>query len=252
MSFENEYEQWFEENLSEVESPLEYEHNSIFLNKPKKFKSYIWFIINFISILVCLVGSFILIYYDNKIMLWISNLLLSISSGLIASLIILAFTNLREKNISYYEEIIPLLKKRYKKLINSYYYCWPKISIAFQTDNADDYFKYSHYASNTNFVIIGFMEYLIKSFDFNKEFPYNQQILDKAKDLVLESSELCQKIYYKNKFSDTTEFEKVKDLQEKSSEIPFEILLTLESIIEEMENELYNIKFKKKKKVDFQ
>ena len=32
MSFENEYEQWFEENLSEVESPLEYEHNSILLN----------------------------------------------------------------------------------------------------------------------------------------------------------------------------------------------------------------------------
>ena len=96
------------------------------------------------------------------------------------------------------------------------------------------------------------MEYLIKSFDFNKEFPYNQQILDKANDLVLESSDLCHKIYYKNKFSDTTEFEKVKDLQEKSSEIPFEILLTLESIIEEMEKELYNIKFKKKKKVDFQ
>ncbi len=251
MSFEKEYKEWFEEYLSDIESPLDYQHNSILLNKPKKFKPRKWFVINSCSIVVSMAISFYLLRYTDKVSIWFSNLFMSISSGLLASLIILAFTNSRDKNITYYEEIIPLLKDRYKKLNYVYHYCWPKLSIAYQTCNVEDYFKYSHYSSNANIVIINFMEYLIKTFNFNRRFPYNEEKLNVATNKVLEASNLCQKAYYKSEREFKDKFEEIKNLHEEASNSPYEILQILECLIEELEQELYKIKYYKKKKVKF-
>ncbi|MCH1966195.1 hypothetical protein [Paraclostridium sordellii] len=251
MRFEREYKEWFETNLSDIESPLDYEHKSPLLNKPRRFKAINWIIINFLSIVGCLIISFFLMKYENKFIIWWSNLFMSISSGLLASLIILLFTNSRDRNIAYYEHIIPLLKDRYRKLNYAYNFCWPKLDIAYQTNNVDDYFKYSHYSANTNIVIIGFMEYIITSFNFSKQFPYNQNKLNIASSIVLEASNLCQSEYYKNKLSNKEKFKQIKVLNEESSNVPFEILNILENLIDELEQELYRIKYHKKKKVSF-
>ena len=51
---------------------------------------------------------------------WLSNALLSLSIGLVASIFVMIYTNIRDKNIAFYSEIIPCIETRIKSMRSAY------------------------------------------------------------------------------------------------------------------------------------
>ena len=47
---------------------------------------------------------------------WISNTFLSLSLGVVASLLIMGYTNARERNVAFYSDIIPVLENRHENM----------------------------------------------------------------------------------------------------------------------------------------
>ncbi len=241
---EREYETWFDENLKGIESLRSKNDHSPFLNIPRPFHRKSWLIVNITLLSICLIGSYILGYlenaYPNWNLLWFSNALLNLSIGLAASLVILTFSNHRERNIAFYSDVIPLLKQRYDKLKTAHSEYMLKIDRARHAKDYVDCFNAWHIQSNTAMVIIGFFEYLRKSF------PYTPKCF-KGVDFDLELER--EKILNLN----NTVFSEYNDLKIISDEtinecinslfINDKLLILIEELIEELESELFVIKY---------
>ena len=52
---------------------------------------------------------------------WISNTFLSLSLGVVASLLIMVYTNARERNVAFYSDIIPVLENRHENMHKAYF-----------------------------------------------------------------------------------------------------------------------------------
>lgn len=102
------------------------------------------------AIASCLLGSFLLMRYDvipcvlpseRSIDVWASNILIGLSTGLVSGLLLMWFSNRREKTISAYVALIKVMRKRlrsiglaHEKMQRSYfcYFVQGKKDIAFQ------------------------------------------------------------------------------------------------------------------------
>jgi hypothetical protein len=245
---EHEYKEWFDKWLRDIESLDNSNQNSPFANAPKPFNSRKWFVINAVLLLFTLLLSLTFSYFNNiyKIWLlsWFDNAFLNILLGLMVSLLIFTFTNLRERNVLYYSDIIPLLKIRYSNLHSAFFEHTFKLSRYYQNHDYAGYYDAWHVHVNVCLVILNFYEYLFVVFPFKpKCFNVKKESLEKVSNRLLEANNLCQSEFFTTK---TISEETYKTCGE-STEIPYGLLVIIGSLIEELEQNLYVLKYNKKK-----
>ncbi len=245
---ENEYEEWFEKYLGNIESLDKDWQKSPLNNVPKPFNSKKWFWINCAALLFSLFLSLLFSFlFDNNcfwLFQWLANAFLNLSLGLLVGFFIFIFTNQRDSNIMFYTDVIPILKKRYGDMHSAYYQFIFKISRHRQQGNYEKCYEAWHILSNTSFVIIGFFEFLLAKLPFNPQCfnGLNQKHLEKAKDELLASNKQCQEEFFRNKKIEKTTLDRC----EKSLDISNYLLSTLKTLIEECEDILFNIKYNSK------
>lgn len=244
---ESEYELWFEENLSEIESPHDYDIKSPLSNAPKPIKTHIWVrlisVIFVASLLASIVLAFLYSSCDNWFYTWLSNALLNLSIGLIASLILMYFTEAKSRNITYYTDIIPILKARYSKMHKAYFEYTFKLDTYYFHKEFDKFYDAWHVHSNTCFVILNFFDYLLQVLPFTpKSIKFDREILSKLRSNWLDIHNQLQKNYFGNKKITESDYENSKKLSAQG----FKLLNTLEFLINELEQDLFIIKYNKK------
>ncbi|MBR5471587.1 MAG: hypothetical protein IKU81_05695 [Oscillibacter sp.] len=74
---------------------------------PPKFRFWIWYVVLGGGTIFALFVSFLLVEQHS----WVSNMFGNVAAGLIASFVLLLFTNAKEKNLSYYDHMTPELTR---------------------------------------------------------------------------------------------------------------------------------------------
>lgn len=118
---EHEYEEWFEKYLGDVETlDKQGKEDSPFAYIPKPLRRIRWLVLCIISLVMSAGISLRMafLYETTHFWLWnwLSNALLSLSIGLVASIFVMIYTNIRDKNIAFYSEIIPCIETRIKSM----------------------------------------------------------------------------------------------------------------------------------------
>lgn len=186
MTSEHDYEEWYQKYLGDIESVLDYEpERSPYTNTPKPFSQRKMLIWCTVLIFLSLLGSFFcsLSYesFHHWILSWFSNIFLSFSIGLVASIVLLIFTTIKDRNSAFYSDIIPDLERKHQNMQDAYFQYCNKISIYFQQQNFNECYDSWRIASNTSFVILDFLEYL------EKVLPYRPKCLTLAQSDIEEA-----------------------------------------------------------------
>lgn len=168
---ESEYALWFDKYLGEVESLDSYNTaKSPFANIPKPLYRTIWTWLCSLAVPCCIGGSFLLAYlyelYGFWTLNWGCNALLSLSIGLIASLILMIYSNIRERNIAFYSDLILVLEKRHSDMQEAYLDTVIKIRRRFQEHNFEMCYQAWHANSSACYVAVEFLRYLLKALPF--------------------------------------------------------------------------------------
>ena len=82
-------------------------HSNILSATPLKFRYWVWYLVLGLGTIATLAVSFLLVNQYS----WISNMFGNVAAGLIASFVLLLFTNAKEKNLSYYDHMTPELSR---------------------------------------------------------------------------------------------------------------------------------------------
>lgn len=249
MFTESEYEEWFHKYLGDVESPFQSEIHSPLENIPKPFNNKKWTKILLLSFLLSLALSLLLSWenaqYNKWILSWLSEALLNISLGLLVSIFIFAFTNSRDRNIAYYTDIIPLLKKRYEDMKAAYYTHHFKLQIYYQKGDFESYYWAWHAHVNACLTIVGFFEFLLDVLPFKTEsFAFNKTDLRDLEDELSTANNNCQNDFFKGQKIIT---KKTYILCFESENKTFDLLMSLNCFIQEIQQRLYNTKYSKKR-----
>ncbi len=122
---EHEYEEWFGKYLGDVETlDKQGKEDSPFAYIPKPLRRIRWLVLCIISLVMSAGISLRMafLYETTHFWLWnwLSNALLSLSIGLVASIFVMIYTNIRDKNIAFYSEIIPCIETRIKSMRSAY------------------------------------------------------------------------------------------------------------------------------------
>ncbi|MCH5260772.1 MAG: hypothetical protein J1F18_13500 [Lachnospiraceae bacterium] len=244
---EHEYEEWFEENLSEIESLDKADiSNSPFAYVPRPLRRKRWLIFGIIGLVISLGTSFGLsLLYETAdfwIWNWLSNAFLSLAFGLIASLIILSYTNLRDKNVAFYSDIIPKMEKRIDKMHDAYRAYAFKLDREYRKKDYKSCYEAWHIHSNTCFVIIGYLRFLntVLSSELKSALP-SEDDLQKADDRLLAANQKIQQEF----FSQETICEETANECVQATEYGMYALSCLEQLLITIKNSLYGLKYNK-------
>lgn len=232
METEAEYEKWFDKYLGDFEVVGgDGDNNTIFNYTPKPFNISHWIKGLILFIVLFIILSFL--FYNIKLN-FLFNISLSISTGLIVNLIFLIITSAKDRHINYYSNLIPILQKRRNKLHDAYFQCHPQMSIAFQQNDRDKWYKYWHRLVNLAYVAINFHNYLIRKIPNDYKYINNfETILDKLTELNNDSYKLIdndKKIGFKHLHTEC----------EKELYVVFTIILQLDELIEQLQVSLYS------------
>ena len=244
---EVEYEKWFEENLGEIESPYDYDIKSPLSNAPKPFNFHSRIrsisILLLISFLASIIMAFADSIFNHWFFSWFSNACLNLSIGLIASIILMFFTEDKSRNITFYTDILPILKSRYTKMHNAYFQFTFKIDQYYQQKEWDKYYDAWHVHCNTCFVILGFFQYLLQVLPFTpKAITFDKIYLSELSSSWLNTDHQLQSNYINNAQITESDYKNCK----KVSDQGFALLNTLKCVIDDLEQDLYATKYNKK------
>lgn len=248
---EHEYEDWFAKYLGDVESLDSLDNNSCLQNIPKPFKRKKWIITNVICLAFTLVLSLFFAFLFEKFDFWLydwaNTALQSIFFGLVISIFFFIFTNQRDRNIAFYSDVIPLLRKRYNDMYEAYFQYTFEIQISRQKDDMESVYEAWHINSNTCFVIIGFFQYLFEVLPFiPKSFSsagISNEILDKLSKNILDLNNKVQTEYFKDKRIHHDILKKCESTLRTGSSL----LSSLDSFILELEQQYFSMKYAKRK-----
>lgn len=240
------------EQLGKIEIDEQRTKDSPITNVPKLFKVKKWVIWLSIITVVCTSLSFGLNYVHNEQLQWVSTVLINIGAGLVASIIILLFTSSRERNITYYNDIIPLLEKRYELLNNAFYFDIARNSIAVQNGDFETFLDCHKRTINTLCVIRGFYKMIC---DTSAYIPkYLKMYYDKLNIDFDENSNYSNEVFSlyntqsgKNHETIISELNELDSKQMKHSKLCLDILDILQKYIEDLKMQLYIIKYSRRK-----
>ena len=246
---EHEYEEWFDKYLGKIESLDSKESKESILSFiPKKFNKKCWIISCSVALIVTIVASIYLAYRYDKANVWYLNwgynVCLSFSIGLIASVVLMLYTNVESKNIGFYTVAIPVLKDRLSNMRKAYYDYNFKIQIAFSRGDYQGCYDAWHANNNTCFVILEFLKYLKIQFPYSPEsLNYTIENIKNAENKILEANNRIQTEFFGTKII-TPE---TVDVCRKAMDYGAYGLSTLDMLISELKLNLYGIQYGKHK-----
>lgn len=247
---EHEYEEWFDKYLSEIESLHSASSKQGILSFiPRKLHRGHWIVGCLLALGISTALSVCFAYYyeqsDFWILNWGSNVLLSFSIGLIASILLMFYTNACDRNVGFYSDAISLLEKRLSNMRKAYFDFTFKIQQRYVIEDYRGCYEAWHANSNTCFVILDFLRFL------KKEFPYTPQSLNitdeqlsNAEKKLLEANNRIQKEFFNNK----TITVEAKDFCIRAVDCGMIGLNILENLILELKLDLYGIQYGKHKR----
>lgn len=191
--------------------------------------------------------GYTLIYEINGLWVfnWISNTFLSLSLGVVASLIIMVYTNVRERNIAFYSDIIPILETRHANMHKAYFDYALKVDRFYHSKDYEKCYNAWHINCNTCFVILEFLRYIHAVLPFSpKSLTFSLEKIEKAKNSLSEADEkISREFFDQNIISAETE------------KVCYQILdcglaglYEIEELIQELKCNLYGIKYGKASK----
>ncbi len=231
METEAEYEKWFDEKLGNFESIYSDSEKTIFDYCPKSFNMKHW--LNGLIVFTILFMILAFIFYKIEFN-YLFNISLSISTGLIVNLIFLIITNSKERYINYHSSIIPILQKRRNQLSGAYHECWPQMSIAYQQNDKDKWYKCWHRLVNMSCVAIDFHNFLIErlpnDYKYDDNFEKNSDKLTVLNNMAFKFVNTDEKI----------DFKELNTECEKELHVIFTIIMQLDSLLEKLQLNLYS------------
>lgn len=242
---EHEYEDWFDKYLGHIESlDSEESRESIFEHIPHQFDRRKWIKGFGISLLILLALSclleFLYVKYSFWLLTWTSNALLNLSIGVIASLILLLYTGIKERNAAFYAEAIPVLEERYNSMRKAYFDYTFKIDLCAASGDYQGCYEAWHANSNACFVILNFVEYLEEKFPYKtKSLDITKEQIENAKSTLLEVNNKVQR-----EFFDTNQIS--GDMRKMCNEATYcgsYCLVTIQSLISELKLSFYGVQF---------
>ena len=237
--------EWNEKYLSGIESAYNKHLTSPLQNIPKKFNTTSWKTL----ILWILIGSIVFSFgfaminncFDKWICEWFSNLFLNLALGMTASLIILLYTERKEKTIRFYDQNLKLLKERHEQLHRAFFESFGKIqrNVSFHRmkEATDDAFN----SFECFFCSINFFEFLFDNFD---EVP--EPLSDITKEQIDLAKSDALKLYKEMETKATANgFLSEEDLSRviTNGDIIYSLLNKFKQWIDITENGLYGIKY---------
>lgn len=247
---EHAYEEWFDKYLGNIESLDKAHPKSPLQNMPKPYSPQKWICVNMTSCLLTLAASLLFAYLsvsnDNQWLLnWVSGALLNLSLGLIASFMILAYTNRRDQNTVFYTDIIPLLTQRYADMREAYFDFTFGMSRYEQSGEYEKCYASWHAHSNTCFVILNFIDYLLTIVPFkSRDLTITKTDIENAKEQILSANQLIQTEY----FGTQTISKETSQICTDVTYVGMECLQILSMFIEELTLRLYGVKYGKRTK----
>ena len=248
--YETEYKDFFAKYLANIETPYNPDVDKSPLSRiPKPLDREKWIILCIYGLVGCLVSSFLLsLFYDTTncwLLNWFSNALLSLSLGIAASLLIMAYTNAREKNVAFYSDIMPILESRYENMHKAYSEYALKINRYFYAGKYEECYYAWKANCNTCLVILDFLRYLHSVLPFQPEsLTFSLPEIEKAADDLTKTNDLV-----------TKEFFSQNAISKKTAETCFLAancgsygLRVIEELIQEFKCNLYGIKYGKTSK----
>lgn len=241
---EKTYEKWFDDNLGEVESKNTAGDESPLRYQPRLHRNWVWILL----LAIIMIASAVISYFIYEIAEWVSSLLLSISTGMLASIILMLFTTSRDKFIQYNDEIIPLLEYRHEKIYKALYFPMVRLQIARQRYDIDEYFDLHKLLANTQCVATDFIEYLNETLRYKPK--YLKECASKKEEYFKTCKDYTDKVYelYNNKNIDLfAEIEKLEMQLQIQTDC---VLYTLQDYIEDLSKRNYRYKFNTKKNLE--
>lgn len=244
---EHEYEEWFDKYLGEVEGGnSDSAKHGILSFIPRKLHRGYWIAGCLLALTFSTVLSVYLAYrYELSnfwILNWGSNALLSFSIGLIASILLMFYTNTCNRNIGFYSDAIPILEQRLSKMKKAYFDFTFKIRIEYRAGNYQACYEAWHANCNTCLVILEFLCFLKQQFPYTpNSLKVTDEQLSQAKDTLSEANNNIQKEFFHNNIitEDTLE------LCVQATDYGMYGLQTLENLIIELKLNLYGIRYGK-------
>lgn len=245
LTSEHDYKEWFQKYLGNIESVYDYDpKRSPYSNTPKPFdKKNMMFWCGILIIIFLLISFFCSLFYEYSnfwVLSWFSNISMSFSIGLVASIVLLAFTAIKDRNSAFYADIIPDLEQKYKNMHSAYFQYCNKLSIYFQQGRFEDYYDAWHFVSNTSFVILDFLEYLAKILPYQpKCFTFSLSDIEHTKHDISDADNQLKK-------ECSTDFHVSKethDACEKATYPAFNALMILQNLIEEFKQNHYELQY---------
>ncbi len=244
---EHEYEVWFDKYLSVVETLDKADVGKSPLSRiPKPLNRKAWIAACAIGLLVCMAISCLLSWaYESSclwLLSWISNAFLNLSLGIVASLLIMAYTNARERNVAFYSDIIPVLENRHENMHKAYFDYALKIDRFYYSQDYEKCYYAWHANCNTCFVILEFLRYLHAVLPFHpKSLTFSLVEIEKAENNLSEANEKISKDFLgQNIISEETE-----KICRQASDYGLVGLYEIEDLIQEFKCNLYGIKYGK-------
>lgn len=237
--------EWNEKYLSGIFSIYDRSLVSPIKNIPRPYNATFWKKLN----VAFLIGGALISFFfaalnhmfENWILDWVSNLFLNLSLGMLASLIILMYTDRKQENISFYEQNLDLLKNQAKKMDEAFYESFGKIPYHTSFNDFEKATNSAFNAFECFFAIINFFELLYDNFDRIPR-PFNCVTKEKLKEAKEKELELCKKI--ENAISDNVFLDRDNlFLVERSGDFIHGMLAKLKIWISDTEKNLYEIKF---------
>ena len=237
--------EWNEKYLSGIESV--YDKNLITPLKsiPKKYNAIFWKRINASVLGTGMVLSFVFAAINHCqnawIFEWLSNMFLNLSLGMLASLIILLYTECKEQNVNFYEQTLELFKGREQQLRTAFFASFRSIPRNLSYNKLNEATEDAFNSFECFFAIVNFYEFLYKNFDVMPK-PLNQISIEKINEAKKDELELYKKMEAKVCANGCL---KKDDLEavERSGDIIYSILNKFKLWIMETEKSLYDVKY---------
>lgn len=244
---DSEYKEWFKENLGDIESLYNADvGSSPFAYVPRPLRRGRWLILCVVGLIFSLGISFGLAFlYEAKnfwFVNWCSNAFLNLAFGLTASLIVLSYTNLRDKNVAFYSDIIPKMETQIDKMRNAYYSYTFKVDREYRKGNYESCYEAWFINLNTCLVILEYLRFLntVLPSELKLALPQEENIR-KAEDSLLSANENIQKEFFSREI--ICEETKIKCIR--AAEYGMFALDKLDQLLITIKQSLYGLKYNK-------
>ena len=171
---ENEYEKWYDDYLRDIESPYSInDFDSPFVHAPTPVNKTRWFLCLGITLVGTIIISGICFSTYGKSggwsWSWLGNATLSLAIGVIASLIIMAYSSQRDKNISFYSTILPDMQRKYWNMRKAFDGCIVRMVENTKQKDYLAYYQAWEMSTIACHVILGYLEHLVKALPFTPD-----------------------------------------------------------------------------------